>query len=200
MLKRATQFLNPSQIPVIALDAPLYALVKYVQWNWPQTHGESKYVVMFGGLHIEMEYIGRLLGVIWLDCCTNSGRYCIFRHSRLFLEAVHLSRTRHAHQVSTLALSKLQQDVFLQRDHMTRAPKMLGDYDCQNPTFQYWDTALQMEILSLIFVRSHRQQDFSLYVESLPLGSLPLTTITMLGGFPFTSVTWKFWMHQSVRI
>ena len=31
MLKKATQFLNPGQIPVIALDALLYTLVKYVQ-------------------------------------------------------------------------------------------------------------------------------------------------------------------------
>ena len=29
-------------------------LAKLTQWNWPQTHGEEKYVVMFGGLHIEM--------------------------------------------------------------------------------------------------------------------------------------------------
>ena len=41
MLKKATQFLNPGQISVISLDAPLFALVKLVQWNWPQTHGEK---------------------------------------------------------------------------------------------------------------------------------------------------------------
>ena len=51
--RKATQFLNPGQIPVMAVDAPLYALAKFVQWNWPQTHGEDKCVVMFGGLHIE---------------------------------------------------------------------------------------------------------------------------------------------------
>ena len=54
VLREATQFLNPGQIPVVALDAPLYALAKYIQWNWPQTHGEDKYVAMLGGLHIEM--------------------------------------------------------------------------------------------------------------------------------------------------
>lgn len=50
----ATEFLNPGQIPVITLDAPLYALAKFVQWYWPQMHGEDKYVIMFSGLHIEM--------------------------------------------------------------------------------------------------------------------------------------------------
>lgn len=49
-----TEFLNPGQIPVVAFDAPLYALAKLTQWNWPETHGEDKFVPMFGGLHIEM--------------------------------------------------------------------------------------------------------------------------------------------------
>ena len=33
---------------MIDFDALLYALAKFVQWNWPQSHGESQYVVMFG--------------------------------------------------------------------------------------------------------------------------------------------------------
>ena len=53
ILKKATQFLNPGQIPVILLDAPLFAVAKLVQWNWPYTHSEKDFVVMFGSLHIE---------------------------------------------------------------------------------------------------------------------------------------------------
>ena len=53
-LKQAITFLNPAQIPVIVLDQPLFALAKMVQWKWPESHGEEKYVVMFGGLHLEM--------------------------------------------------------------------------------------------------------------------------------------------------
>ena len=34
-----TEFLNPGQIPVLAMDAPLYALAKHIQWKWPETHG-----------------------------------------------------------------------------------------------------------------------------------------------------------------
>ena len=40
--QKATQFLNPGQIPVTAFDAPLFALAKLVQWKWPDTHGEDK--------------------------------------------------------------------------------------------------------------------------------------------------------------
>ena len=49
--RQATQFLNPGQVPVLAMDAPLYALAKYIQWKWPQTHGEDRYVIRFGRLH-----------------------------------------------------------------------------------------------------------------------------------------------------
>ncbi len=32
-------------------DCPIFAKAKFIQWTWP---GEDKFVVMFGGLHIEM--------------------------------------------------------------------------------------------------------------------------------------------------
>lgn len=41
VIRWSTDFLNPGQIPVVALDAPLYALAKFTQWNWPDTHGEE---------------------------------------------------------------------------------------------------------------------------------------------------------------
>ena len=40
--RQATQFLNPGQVPALAMDAPLYALAKYIQWKWSQNHGEDQ--------------------------------------------------------------------------------------------------------------------------------------------------------------
>lgn len=37
----------------------------------------------------------------------------------------------------------------------------------KSPTFQYWNTILRLELLVLLFVRAHREADFSLYVSSL---------------------------------
>ena len=96
MLKKATQFLNPGQISVISLDAPLFALAKLVQWNWPQTHGEKDFVVMFGGLHIEMA-IWKTLG----DYLESSGWVSALAQAGIansgtadsFLKASHLTRT-----------------------------------------------------------------------------------------------------------
>jgi hypothetical protein len=57
MVKMAVQHLNPGQIPILAVDQPLYAIAKQIQWTWPSTHGEDKFVIMFGGLHIEMSIL-----------------------------------------------------------------------------------------------------------------------------------------------
>ncbi len=53
---------------VITVDQPLYTLAKQIQWNWPVTHGEDSFVVMFGGLHIEMTAM-KMIG----DLLTDSG-------------------------------------------------------------------------------------------------------------------------------
>ena len=116
VVKEATQFLNPGQIPAVALDTPLYALAKYVWWNWPQTHGEDKYVAMLGGLHIKMAiwntYGDYVMASGWTTALTQAGIASSGTADSL-LKATHLTRTRHAHQVSALALTKLQQDAFI---------------------------------------------------------------------------------------
>ena len=44
MIKHCYVWLQNSSI----LDcAPLYALAKFTQWKWPDTHGEEKFIVMF---------------------------------------------------------------------------------------------------------------------------------------------------------
>ena len=74
VLKEITDYLNPGQIPAMAVDQPLFALAKYAQWSWPQTLGEDKFVVMFGGLHIEMA-IWDTIGD-FLDCSGWTAALC----------------------------------------------------------------------------------------------------------------------------
>ena len=54
LVQSIVQHLNPGQVPVLAADQPLYALAKQIQWSCPSTLGEDHFVIMFGGLHIEM--------------------------------------------------------------------------------------------------------------------------------------------------
>lgn len=167
VIQHVTQYLNPGQIPIITLDQPLYAIAKYCQWKWPVSRGEKMYVVMLGGLHIEMA-----LWNICGDLLEDSGWTTVIADSGVasagtadsFLKVSHLTRTRHAHQVTALALANLQQEAF-----------SLSNPECQDldeeafrtwktamvqksPTFQFWELILQLERLILIFVRSHRQK------------------------------------------
>ena len=50
-LRKALQFLNSGQTPVMAFDAPLFALAKFFQFKWPGTHGEDKFIETFMALH-----------------------------------------------------------------------------------------------------------------------------------------------------
>ena len=96
VIKQAVNHLNPGQIPVVACDQPLYATAKLVQWNWPQTHGEDEFFIMFGGLHIEMAAL-KTLG----DWLADSGWTAAITDANIassgvadsLLAASHLSRT-----------------------------------------------------------------------------------------------------------
>ena len=113
VIKAAIQHLNPGQTPVLAADQPLYALAKEIQWTWPATYGEDHFVVMFCGLHIEMATL-KLLGdwpedrgwthVLVQADIASSGT------ANSFIPATHVTKTRHAHQVTAASLY-----VFLQQ-------------------------------------------------------------------------------------
>lgn len=71
---------------------------------------------MFGGLHIEMAmwttYGDYLEGSGWTNALTEAG-IASSGTADSFLKASHVMRTRHAHQVTTMALAKLQENAFL---------------------------------------------------------------------------------------
>ena len=169
--KKITNCFNPGQIPVMAFDQLLFALAKYVQWSWPQLLGEDHFVVMFGGLHIEMA-LWSTIGD-FLDCSGWTSTLCeagvaTSGTADSFLKATHLTRTRRSHQITALVLSKLRQHAW------EKAVTTHGDLEkwrsemiAKSPTVQFWDLVLEFEILVLIFIRAHRSNDFNLFVESL---------------------------------
>jgi len=77
VVRRAVEFLNPGQIPVTTFDQPLFAIAKFVQWKWPDTHGERVHVVMLGGLHTEIALWNTLGDVLqgsgWITALTEAG-------------------------------------------------------------------------------------------------------------------------------
>ena len=48
VVKSVVHHLNPEQVIVLAMDQPLFAIAKQIQWTWPEIHGEGDCVIMFG--------------------------------------------------------------------------------------------------------------------------------------------------------
>lgn len=172
--QKATEYLNPGQIPITAFDQPLFAIAKLVQWNWPLDHGETKHVVMFGGLHLEMalwSVCGDLLESSGWTAALTEAQIASSGTADSFLKVTHLTRTRHVHQVTALALHNLQRDAFLQTPGLVHDEEAFQQWKTstreQSSTFHFWDMVLRLEILILIFIRSHREGNFPLYVETL---------------------------------
>ena len=97
----AVQHVNPGQTPVMAMDQPFYAVAKQIQWGIPETHGEDRYVAMFGALHIQtvaLRALGELMdGSGWVSALVDAN-ISTPGTAESFLKASHLARTRRAHQ------------------------------------------------------------------------------------------------------
>ena len=177
VIKSAVQHVNPGQVPVITLDQSLFAIAKQIQWNWPSTHGEDQFLVMLGGLHIEMAAL-KVLGN-WLD---GSGWTTVIGDAGVastgvadsFIKASHLARTRRAHQVTAASLYILLHKAHLEYQGALEDGKEPLAFDAwkvkmsaEHPQFLYWCRVLDLELCVLQLVRSLREPNFHLYVESL---------------------------------
>ena len=105
--KTAVHILNPGQAPVLTCDQPLYTIAKQIQWSWPDIYGEDQFVMMFGGLHIEMaslKGLGDILkGSYWTEALVQAG-VASSGKADSFLKASHVTRTRRAHQITASSL------------------------------------------------------------------------------------------------
>ena len=177
MIKAAVNHVNPGQTPVITLDQPLFALGKLIQWSWPSTHCEKKFVLILGGLHIEMASF-KLLGD-WLD---GSGWTSALVAAEVatggvadsLIKATHIARTRRVHQVTAGSLFILQSKAYgdyLENLEDGEEPLQFTDWvnkmSEDRPQFLYWNRVLLLELCVLQLVRATREGDFSLYNKSL---------------------------------
>ena len=169
--------LNPGQIPVIACDQPLYAIAKRIQWHWPETHGESKFIIMLGGLHVEAATLRALedwLGGSGWTSAIVQANIASPGTAESFLKASHISRTRYAHEVTASSLYVLMYRAYLEFSQaLTEEDQQLDFWQwhhlksSESPQFLYWALTLKFELLVLMFVQSLREGNFNLYQESL---------------------------------
>ena len=116
VIKKAIEFANPGQVPVIEGDCPLYAQQKKCQWAYPNEVGESK----MGFLCNEMtsqDCGGKLLtGSGWDRMFSLAGIFttCI---ATSLLAGKHVKRTRYAYQLTLAWLHVLKLQAY---DHYCR--------------------------------------------------------------------------------
>ena len=178
VVKSAVEHLNPGQTLVLTFDQPLYAMAKQVQWKWPEDYGEDKFVIMFGGLHIEMaalKTIGDWLkGSGWVQALVQA-EITTAGTADSFLRASHVARTRRAHQITAAALYILKHRAY-DRYRLTctsDGQDVLGfkhwcDWREQVcPQFQYWAIVMELELCIMVYVRSLRQGSFTMYLDAL---------------------------------
>ena len=82
VIRQAVHHINPGQVPVVTVDQPLFAIAKQIQWSWPDEYGEEKFVILLGGLHVEMASLATLGDLLkgsgWTHALT---QYCYTRNS-----------------------------------------------------------------------------------------------------------------------
>ena len=82
----------------------------------------------------------------------------------------HSARTRHTHQVSSLCLSKLQQEAYHEHHKSNEGevlPAWKVDMCANSPTFNYWNLILYAGTVVHIFVHSQCEGNFILYIDIL---------------------------------
>ena len=202
VIKKATDLINPGQAPVVTVDQPLFAIAKNIQWKWPLVYGEEKFVILFGGLHIELAALKTLGDLLqcsgWTSALVQSG-VATAGTADSFLCAAHITRTRRTHQVTACVLYQALDEAY--QEYVTSLEpdvevKSLNDWcEQQNsqPMFKFWFTVLQLQLTVLVFVRSIRTANFQLYVQSLTKlvpCFFPWTTSIIHDGYQSTSAIW----------
>ena len=176
VIRIAVKELNPAQVPIVTLDQPLYSLAKQVQWCWPETHGEEHFVIILGGLHIEMcclKMIGEWLQDSgWVDAIVQA-KVASPGTAESLLKASHVSRSRRAHQItacSLFILLKKAYNKFIEDCDDSMSPTLEDWCEAQSrrsPQFLFWLSALKLQLLVLVYIRSVREGSFALYIDAL---------------------------------
>jgi hypothetical protein len=82
LIHQITRHVNKSQVPVMCVDQPLYALSKTIQWNFPEDMGENSLFIMMGSFHIEKAFLSVIGNVL-----EDSGWTRVIENSNLMTES-----------------------------------------------------------------------------------------------------------------
>ena len=173
IIQDLTSFINPGQTPVLAIDQPLFALAKRLQWNEQTPFTDDNFVIMMSGLQIEKAYL--ILIGDWLQDSGWTGalvpsEVTTASKAESMIKASHVMRTMHVHQVTACCLYMLQQQSHAAYKSALPTNEDVKEFKvrCEDESreylqFQSWNIALKLELLVVQFVPSLRQGNFELY-------------------------------------
>lgn len=174
-VRDAIAHLNPDQVPVITADQPIYALAQQVQWHWPDQYGEEKFVVMFGGLHLEVAGFRSLETLLknsgWTGALVEAG-VASSGTAESFLSVSSFTRTSKMHQVTACCLYMLRKEAYDYQCAEDNEGALNFDDWCEkrrkeSPQFKFWELVLSMELVVFSLVRFFREGNFDLYCQAL---------------------------------
>ncbi|KAJ8380702.1 hypothetical protein SKAU_G00014800 [Synaphobranchus kaupii] len=88
-----------------------------------------------------------------------------------FIHARHVTKTRHAHQLTAASLYNLLHQAYNQHCTSEAVPPTFEEWCLQRVSesvhFNYWLKTLSLEVLMLMYIRSLREGNFQLYMETL---------------------------------
>ena len=163
--------LNTDQVTAVdCSDQPVYALSKICQWFYPSKFGFPMYFPMLGALHIEKALLivhSKLIGGTGVAAIIGDNRIHIIGLQNAVLDVNHIYKSRYSLKLCSAAvyacLKGAHHKSGSQIDLLPWAQLMASE--CL--MFKYWLTVLQFEIDLLVFLRSIREGNFSLYVVTL---------------------------------
>ena len=90
LVKEAVEHLNPNQTPVLTMDQLLFTIAKEILWLWLNSFGKNKYVIMIGGLNVELATFKSLVVVewFWMAKCSHNCWSCITWFCKIFCESI----------------------------------------------------------------------------------------------------------------
>ena len=164
MTKKAIEFLNPGQTPVMEGDLPLYARQKACQWQFPSEVGEEKMVCMLGFLHLEMcaqEAGGKLLGGSGWDKLFVLSKIHTSGVAASLLAGKNIKRTRHAYHLTLAWLEILRHQSYSDYCKGPGPHPTIDVWEAQlflsSPTAHYWGKTVREFLIKVCrFIRSQR--------------------------------------------
>ena len=113
VVKKAINFVNPGQTPVLEGACPLYARQKRCQFLLPEEVGERQIVCMVGFLHLEMEmcaleFGGKLLGGLGWERMFHLAKIFTPSIPASLLGGKHVKRTRNGYLITLVWLELLR--------------------------------------------------------------------------------------------